>query len=52
MSKTTKFKIECKLSAVVGHFYIEIPLKETQCCKPLIFQTINSVRSNNLSLKY
>ena len=24
----------------------------TQCRRPLIFQTINSVRSNNLSLKY
>ena len=24
----------------------------TQCRKPLIFQTINSVRSNSLSLKY
>ena len=24
----------------------------TQCCRPWIFQTINSVRSNNLSLKY
>ena len=24
----------------------------TQCRRPYIFQTINSVRSNNLSLKY
>ena len=24
----------------------------TRCCRPLIFQTINSVRSKSLSLKY
>ena len=29
-----------------------IPFFATQCCRPLVFQTMNSVRSNNLSLKY
>ena len=30
----------------------DLSIFATQCSKPLIFQTMNSVRSNNLSLKY
>ena len=33
-------------------WFLNIYICATKCCRPLIFQTMNSVISNNLSLKY
>ena len=45
-------KIIKELSFCHKLYFSNLYIFVTHCCKPLIFQTMNSVRPNNPSLKY
>ena len=65
-SLTARFSVQnesSKLKKLVNYFikelssfhkvlFLNLYIFSTRCCRPLIFQTMNSVRSNSLSLKY
>ena len=48
-----QFKLLCKeLSSCNKLLFLNLYICTPRCCRPLIFQTVNSVESNSLSLKY
>ena len=47
------YKNSCKpIVSIIWHRDFLIPIFTTGCCKSLIFQTMNSVRLNSLSLTF